>query len=176
MAIIKSKPTSPGRRGQISVKSDLYKGKPHKSLTESKLKNGGRNNNGRITVRHQGGGHKQNYRIIDFKRDKFDIPAEVERIEYDPNRSAHIALLKYHDGERRYIIAPSKIKIGDRVISSGLGGLYPKGILIGWVSEIRHEQHELFKTARLESAVDFNSIEEVFVIILSKSNSDNADD
>ena len=94
MAIIKSKPTSPGRRGLISVKSDLHKGKPHKSLIESKSKKGGRNNNGRITVRHQGGGHKQHYRIIDFKRNKFDIPAVVERIEYDPNRSAHIALLK----------------------------------------------------------------------------------
>ena len=118
MAIIKSKPTSPGRRGLISVKSDLHKGKPHKSLIESKSKSGGRNNNGRITVRHQGGGHKQHYRIIDFKRNKFDIPAVVERIEYDPNRSAHIALLKYLDGERRYIIAPSKIKIGDEIISS----------------------------------------------------------
>ena len=80
MAIIKSKPTSPGRRGVISVKSDLYKGKPQKSLIESKSKNGGRNNHGRITVRHQGGGHKQHYRLIDFKRDKFDIPAVVERI------------------------------------------------------------------------------------------------
>ena len=118
MAIIKSKPTSPGKRGQIVVKSDLYKGKPIKSLLEKKSKNGGRNNNGRITVRHQGGGHKQHYRVIDFKRNKFDIPAVVERIEYDPNRSAHIALLKYKDGERRYIIAPSKIKIGDEIISS----------------------------------------------------------
>ena len=87
MAIIKSKPTSPGKRGQILVKSDLYKGKPIKSLLEKKSKNGGRNNNGRITVRHQGGGHKQHYRVIDFKRNKFDIPAVVERIEYDPNRS-----------------------------------------------------------------------------------------
>ena len=93
MSVIKSKPTSPGRRGLISIKSDLYKGKPHKPLIESKSKNGGRNNNGRITVRHKGGGHKQHYRIIDFKRNKFDINAQVERIEYDPNRSAHIALL-----------------------------------------------------------------------------------
>ncbi|MDA9212580.1 50S ribosomal protein L2, partial [Gammaproteobacteria bacterium] len=100
MAIIKAKPTSPGRRGVISVKTDLYKGKPLKSLTQPKSKNGGRNNNGRITVRHQGGGHKQHYRIIDFKRNKLDIPAVVERLEYDPNRSAHIALLKYKDGER----------------------------------------------------------------------------
>ena len=109
MAVIKAKPTSPGRRGVISIKSDLYKGRPHKALLEKKSKNGGRNNNGRITVRHQGGGHKQHYRVIDFKRDKLDVPAVVERIEYDPNRSAHLALLKYADGERRYIIAPSKI-------------------------------------------------------------------
>ena len=118
MAVIKAKPTSPGRRGVISIKSDLHKGKPHKALLEKKSKNGGRNNNGRITVRHQGGGHKQHYRIIDFKRNKFDIPAVVETIEYDPNRSAHLALLKYADGERRYIIAPSKIKVGDPVISA----------------------------------------------------------
>ena len=118
MAVIKAKPTSPGRRGVISVKADLYKGKPLKSLTRVKSKNGGRNNNGRITVRHQGGGHKQHYRIIDFKRNKFDIPAVVERIEYDPNRSAHIALLLYKDGERRYIIAPSKLRVGDEVISA----------------------------------------------------------
>ena len=117
MAVIKAKPTSPGRRGVVSVKRDLYKGKPWKSLVVSKSKNGGRNNNGRITVRHQGGGHKQHYRIIDFKRDKFDIPAIVERLEYDPNRSANIALLKYADGERRYIIAPSKLKVGDKVVS-----------------------------------------------------------
>ena len=118
MAVIKAKPTSPGRRGVISIKSDLHKGKPHKALLEKKSKNGGRNINGRITVRHQGGGHKQHYRIIDFKRNKFDIPAVVERIEYDPNRSAHIALLLYKDGERRYIIAPSKLKVGDEIISS----------------------------------------------------------
>ena len=117
MAVIKAKPTSPGRRGVVSVKRVLYKGKPWKSLVVSKSKNGGRNNNGRITVRHQGGGHKQHYRIIDFKRDKFDIPAIVERLEYDPNRSANIALLKYADGERRYIIAPSKLKVGDKVVS-----------------------------------------------------------
>ena len=117
MAVIKAKPTSPGRRGVVSVERDLYKGKPWKSLVVSKSKNGGRNNNGRITVRHQGGGHKQHYRVIDFKRDKFDIPAIVERLEYDPNRSANIALLKYADGERRYIIAPSKLKVGDKVVS-----------------------------------------------------------
>ena len=100
MAVIKAKPTSPGRRFVISIKSDLHKGKPHKALLEKKSKNGGRNNQGRITVRHQGGGHKQFYRIIDFKRNKLNVPGIVERIEYDPNRTAHIALIKYSDGER----------------------------------------------------------------------------
>ena len=118
MAVIKAKPTSPGRRFVISVKSDLHKGKPHKALLEKKSKNGGRNNHGRITVRHQGGGHKQFYRIIDFKRKKLNVPGTVERLEYDPNRTAHIALIKYIDGERRYILAPSKIKVGDQVLSS----------------------------------------------------------
>jgi large subunit ribosomal protein L2 len=118
MAVIKAKPTSPGRRFVISVKSDLHKGKPHKALLEKKSKNGGRNNNGRITVRHQGGGHKQFYRIIDFKRNKLNVPGTVERLEYDPNRTAHIALIKYTDGERRYILAPSKIKVGDQVLSA----------------------------------------------------------
>ena len=117
MAVIKAKPTSPGRRGVISIKSDLYKGRPHKALLEKKSKNGGRNNNGRITVRHQGGGHKQHYRVIDFRRDKLDVPAVVERIEYDPNRSANIALVLYADGERRYIIAPKGLKSGDKIIS-----------------------------------------------------------
>jgi len=118
MAVIKAKPTSPGRRCVISVKSDLHKGKPHKALLEKKSKNGGRNNHGRITVRHQGGGHKQFYRIIDFKRNKLNVPGTVERLEYDPNRTAHIALIKYIDGERRYILAPSKIKVGDQVLSA----------------------------------------------------------
>ena len=118
MTIVKAKPTSPARRHVISVKSDLHKGKPFKALLQPKSKNGGRNNNGRITVRHQGGGHKQHYRVIDFKRDKLDISAIVETIEYDPNRTAHIALLKYKDGERKYIIAPAKLKVGDEVISS----------------------------------------------------------
>merc|ERR1712070_352861 len=104
--------------GVIAVKADLYKGKPLKSLTQVKSKNGGRHGNGRITVRHQGGGHKQHYRVIDFKRNKLDIPAIVERIEYDPNRSANIALLKYADGERRYILCPSKMEIGTEIISS----------------------------------------------------------
>jgi large subunit ribosomal protein L2 len=120
MAIIKkSKPTSACRRFVVSVvESALHKGKPHSALLEKKSKNGGRNNKGRITVRHQGGGHKQHYRLIDFKRTKDGIPATVERLEYDPNRTAHIALLKYADGERAYIIAPKKLAAGD-VIESG---------------------------------------------------------
>ena len=119
MPVQKAKPTSPGRRFVISLKkNNLHRGKPFKGLIEPKSKKGGRNNNGRITVRHQGGGHKRHYRVIDFKRNKLDIPAIVERIEYDPNRSANIALLKYADGERRYIICPSKMELGAEVISS----------------------------------------------------------
>ena len=117
MAVIKAKPTSPGRRGVISIKSDLHKGKPHKALLEKKSKNGGRNNNGRITVRHQGGGHKQHYRIIDFKRNKLDIEAKVASIEYDPNRNARIALLHYKDGEKRYILHPKRLEVGSTVVS-----------------------------------------------------------
>ena len=119
MAIKKAKPTSPGRRFVVNVVNpDLHKGKPHAALTTAKPKNGGRNNNGRITTRHQGGGHKQRYRIIDFKRNKQGIEAKVERLEYDPNRTAHIALLVYTDGERRYMIAPRALKQGDTVISA----------------------------------------------------------
>jgi len=111
MALVKCKPTSPGRRFVVKVSTPgLHKGKPHSALVVSKSKNGGRNNAGRITTRHRGGGHKQSYRVIDFKRDKTDIPARVERIEYDPNRSAHIALLLYADGERRYILAPKGVE------------------------------------------------------------------
>lgn len=118
MAVIKAKPTSPGRRFVVRVvNEDLHKGKPHASLLEKKSRNGGRNNNGRITVRHVGGGHKQHYRMIDFKRNKDAIPATVERLEYDPNRSAHIALVCYADGERRYIIAPKGLKTGAKVVS-----------------------------------------------------------
>ena len=119
MPVQKAKPTSPGRRFVISLKkNNLHRGKPFKGLIEPKSKKGGRNNNGRITVRHQGGGHKRHYRVIDFKRNKLDIPAIVERIEYDPNRSANIALLKYADGERRYTLCPSKMEIGTEIISS----------------------------------------------------------
>jgi large subunit ribosomal protein L2 len=118
MAIVKTKPTSPGRRFVVKVvNKDLHKGDPVRALTESKSKTGGRNNHGRITTRHIGGGHKQRYRVIDFKRNKDGVPATVERIEYDPNRSANIALLLYKDGERRYIIAPKGVNAGDQLIS-----------------------------------------------------------
>src|SRR5579862_4157820 len=113
MALEKSKPTSPGQRFVVKVTNKvLHKGKPHAALVSTKKKTGGRNNSGRITCRHIGGGHKKFYRHIDFKRDKDGIPARVERLEYDPNRSAHIALVLYADGERRYIIAPNGLAIG----------------------------------------------------------------
>ena len=118
MAVVKAKPTSAGRRFVVKVVTpELHKGKPYAPLLEKKSKTGGRNNLGRITCRHQGGGHKQKYRIIDFKRNKDGIPGKVERIEYDPNRSAHIALIRYADGERRYIIAPKDLKVGSEIIS-----------------------------------------------------------
>lgn len=118
MAVIKRKPTSAGRRFVVSVVApELHKGAPHEALVERKSANGGRNNHGRITVRHRGGGHKQQYRIIDFRRDKDGIPARVERLEYDPNRTAHIALVCYRDGERRYIVAPKGLAAGDEVQS-----------------------------------------------------------
>jgi large subunit ribosomal protein L2 len=118
MALIKVKPTSPGRRAVVKVVTpDLYKGKPYAPLLEKQSKNAGRNNNGHITIRHQGGGHKQHYRLVDFRRNKDGIPAKVEHIEYDPNRSAHIALLCYADGERRYIIAPRGVAAGAQLIS-----------------------------------------------------------
>ena len=118
MPVVKMKPTSAGRRHVVKViHPHLFKGRPYAPLVEKQSRNGGRNNNGRITVRHIGGGHKQYYRLIDFKRNKNGIPATVERIEHDPNRSAHIALLRYADGERRYIIAPKGLVVGDEVRS-----------------------------------------------------------
>ena len=118
MPVVKQKPTSPGRRGMVRViSSGLHKGRSVPSLTESKSATNGRNNAGRITVRHRGGGHKRHYRVIDFARKKDSIPAKVERLEYDPNRSAHIALLLYADGERRYIIAPKGLAVGDPIAS-----------------------------------------------------------
>ncbi len=114
----KAKPTSAGRRFVVEVKSPyLHKGKPVSSLLEKKTRSGGRNNKGRITTRHRGGGHKQHYRKVDFKRRKDGIPAKVERLEYDPNRTAHLALLLYVDGERRYIIAPKGVSAGDQLMS-----------------------------------------------------------
>jgi large subunit ribosomal protein L2 len=130
MALVKTKPTSPGRRFVVKVvNNDLHKGAPVRSLTESKSKSGGRNNHGRITTRHVGGGHKQAYRIVDFKRNKDGIPARVERIEYDPNRSAHLALLVYQDGERRYIVAPKGITAGDVLQSGSDAGIKPGNCL-----------------------------------------------
>lgn len=112
------KPTSPGRRGMsVSTFEEITRTKPEKSLLAPLKQKAGRNNQGRITVRHRGGGHKQRYRIIDFKRDKYDVPATVSSIEYDPNRTARIALLTYVDGEKRYILAPLGLKVGDKVMS-----------------------------------------------------------
>ena len=118
MALVKVKPTSPGRRAVVQVvNANLHKGKPFAALTESKSQNAGRNNNGRITVRHQGGGHKQAYRVVDFKRAKDGIPAKVERLEYDPNRTANIALICFVDGERRYIIANKGMVVGQPIMT-----------------------------------------------------------
>jgi large subunit ribosomal protein L2 len=130
MSLHKSKPTSAGRRFQVAVRTPgLHKGKPHEALVDKKSKSGGRNNNGRITVRHHGGGHKQRYRIIDFKRNKDGVPGVVERLEYDPNRSAHIALIKYADGERRYILAPRGIVEGSPVSSGDEAPIKPGNAL-----------------------------------------------
>jgi len=126
MALKKYKPNTPAMRGLVLVdKSGLWKGRPVKKLTEGVTKSGGRNNSGRITSRHRGGGHKRLYRVIDFKRTKFDVSAVVERIEYDPNRSAFIALLKYDDGEQAYIIAPQRLQEGDRVIAANRADIKP---------------------------------------------------
>ncbi|HDZ47981.1 hypothetical protein LCGC14_0149840 [marine sediment metagenome] len=127
MAIVKTKPTSAGRRHVVKiVGEELFKGRAYAPLLEKQSKSGGRNNYGRITTRHVGGGHRQHYRLIDFKRIKDGIPATVERLEHDPNRSAHIALLKYADGERRYIIAPKGVSAGD-VLESGVNAPIKKG-------------------------------------------------
>ena len=130
MAIKKYKPTSPGRRFMSStVRVETSSGKPHKPLVEKLSKNGGRNNKGRISIRHRGGGHKRRYRMIDFKRNKIGIPGKVETIEYDPNRSANIALVCYLDGERRYILSPNNVKIGDRILASPEGDIIPGNAL-----------------------------------------------
>lgn len=130
MALVKVKPTSPGRRAVVQVvNADLHKGKPFAGLVESKSKKAGRNNNGHVTVRHQGGGHKQAYRIIDFKRTKDGIPAKVERLEYDPNRTANIALVCYADGERRYIIANKGMVVGQQIMSGSEAPIKPGNAL-----------------------------------------------
>ena len=130
MALVKAKPTSPGRRFVVRPSTaGLHKGKPYEPLLVKKAKNGGRNNLGRITVRHQGGGHKRHYRLIDFKRDKDAIPARVERLEYDPNRSARIALVLYADGERRYIIASKGVAAGTEIMSGAQAPIKPGNCL-----------------------------------------------
>ncbi len=130
MPVVKAKPTSPGRRFVVKVvEPSLHKGKPHEALVAKKAKTGGRNNKGRITTRHRGGGHKQRYRVIDFKRDKDNIPGRVERLEYDPNRSAHIALVLYADGERRYIVAPKNVKAGAEIVSGSDSPIKPGNCL-----------------------------------------------
>jgi large subunit ribosomal protein L2 len=126
MALKTYKPTTPGQRGLVLIdRSDLWKGRPVKSLTEGLTKKGGRNNTGRITARRIGGGAKRLYRIVDFKRRKYDVPATVERIEYDPNRTAFIALLRYEDGEQAYILAPQRLGVGDHVVSGAKADIKP---------------------------------------------------
>jgi large subunit ribosomal protein L2 len=130
MALKQYKPTTPGRRNVVLVdRSALWKGKPEKALTEGLRGTGGRNNTGRITARRRGGGHKRRYRIVDFKRNKFDVPASVERLEYDPNRTAFIALIQYEDGERAYILAPQRLGVGDVVISGRTADIKPGNAL-----------------------------------------------
>ncbi|OYW88815.1 MAG: 50S ribosomal protein L2 [Hyphomonas sp. 32-62-5] len=127
---LRSRPTSPGRRQLVLVdRTGLHKGKPVKALTEGISSKGGRNNQGRVTVRHQGGGVKRLYRKIDFKRNRWDVPAVVERLEYDPNRTAFIALIKYEDGELAYIIAPQRLEVGDTVITSATADIKPGNVL-----------------------------------------------
>ena len=126
MALKQYKPSSPGQRGLVLVdKSSLWSGKPVKKLTEGLTKSGGRNNTGRITARRRGGGHKRTYRVIDFKRTKFDVPATVERLEYDPDRTAFIALIRYEDGEQAYILAPQRLAAGDKVVASERADVKP---------------------------------------------------
>src|SRR5208337_3735721 len=126
MALKQYKPTTPGQRQLVLVdRSQLHKGGPVKALTEGQTRHGGRNNTGRVTVRWQGGGHKQRYRIVDFKRKKFDMAANIERLEYDPNRTAFIALIKYKDGELAYILAPQRLAVGDTVIAGDRADIKP---------------------------------------------------
>lgn len=126
MALKKSKPTTPSKRGQVSVdRSELHRGRPHKPLTQGLRKTGGRNNQGKITTRHIGGGSRKLYRIVDFKRAKRDVVGVIERFEYDPNRTAFIALITYKDGDKSYILAPQRLKVGDSIISSFRADIKP---------------------------------------------------
>src|SRR5207302_356800 len=130
MALKTFNPPTPGQRQLVMVdRSALYKGKPVKALTEGKISNGGRNNTGRITVRFRGGGHKKSYRLVDFKRNKVDVPAVVERLEYDPNRTAFIALIKYQDGEQAYILAPQRLAAGDTVVAGNYVDVKPGNVM-----------------------------------------------
>ena len=130
MPLVKVKPTSAGRRGYVKVVTpELHKGRPHDALLDTKTRKAGRNNYGHITTRHHGGGHKRQYRIVDFRRDKDGIPAKVDRLEYDPNRSAHLALLCYADGERRYIIAPKGVNVGTQLASGSEAQIKPGNTL-----------------------------------------------
>ena len=139
MAIKKYKPTTPGRRGMtVTDYSVLSKVEPERSLLEPMKKASGRNNTGRITVRHHGGGNRTKYRVIDFKRSKFDVPATVKTLEYDPNRSAHIALIEYADGVKSYILAPEGLKVGDTVMAGPNADIKPGNALPRWY---HHPQH-----------------------------------
>src|SRR5271169_7018687 len=130
MALKTYNPVTPSQRQLVQVdRSGLYRGKPVKTLTEGKQSTGGRNNNGRITVRFRGGGHKQAYRVVDFKRTKLDMPATVERLEYDPNRTAFIALVKYTDGTQAYILAPQRLSVGDTVIAGSHVDVKPGNVM-----------------------------------------------
>jgi large subunit ribosomal protein L2 len=130
MALKSYKPTTPSQRQLVIVdRSDLWKGKPEKSLTEGLRSQGGRNSTGRVTVRFRGGGHKRRYRLIDFKRNKFDVTATVERLEYDPNRSAFIALVRYEDGQLSYILAPQRLAAGDQIIAAAKADIKPGNAL-----------------------------------------------
>ena len=130
MALISRKPTSAGRRFQTAPDfAEITRSEPEKSLVKTLKKTGGRNNNGRVTTRHRGGGHKRRYRLIDFKRNKLEVPAKVATIEYDPNRTTRIALLHYVDGEKRYILAPQELRVGDMVVSSATADIKPGNAL-----------------------------------------------
>ena len=139
MALKSYKPTTPGQRGLVLIdRSELWKGRPVKTLTEGLTKTGGRNNTGRVTMWHKGGGAKRLYRVVDFRRTKFDVPATVERIEYDPNRTAFIALIRYEDSEQAYILAPQRLAVGDKVVASRKADIKPGyGALLDKVADER---------------------------------------